>query len=128
MITAILNSTQATKVSFQGGALNLAKGELSAKALKIGEDAADSFSKSISKIVGKDEMPFTKKALTVADKNHGQIIFDSLGNPIKDPDMPGTYLHELAKGDPGFVEDVADSFETIKEIGKSIFKAIFDID
>lgn len=128
MITAISNLTKATKVAFQGGPLNLAKGELGGKALKLGEEATDSFNKTVEKILGKDEMPFSKKALTAADHNHGAPLCTPDGMPISDPNMPGTFLHELAEGDPGFVEDIADSFEVVKEVGKSILKAIFDID
>lgn len=113
MITKISNNLQ-QGVAFKGNPLGLVKGELGVKALKIGEGTADSFSKSLKKIVGKDEMPFNKKALTAADHNDGPPVCTQDGYPIEDPDMPGTYIHELKW--PSFddtIEHVTNFFEKV---------------
>lgn len=124
MITAISsinanNSKQANQIAFGGNLASLAKEEVGSKFSRFEKEAVDSF----KKLAEKDELPVTSKAIITADNNPGPPIVDSLGNPIEDPDMPGTFLHELGK------QAVTNHGDTIVEaIGhgvKAIFEALF---
>lgn len=133
MITAISNvnassSKQFSQVAFQGNPARLIEAELGSKVSRLGEKTTDFF----SKLAKEEKLPSTKKALIAADKNSGPPIADVSGNPIPDPDMPGTCLHYLAKGDPGFVEHADGILEHIGNamghVGDAIghiFEALF---
>lgn len=69
------------------------------------------------------ELPVTKKALIAADKNPGPLVLDVLGNPIEDPNMPGTYIHELAK--TAVENHGSDFFEALGHGLKAIFENLF---
>lgn len=115
---SLMNSIKATPIAFEGNPLSLIKKE---------GKLADEFLKGANKI--EKRLPISKKALIAADHNSGPPILTSDGMPISDPDMPGTVLHYLAKGDPGYIEHAPDFIENaivvIKETGKAIFDALF---
>jgi len=130
MITAISSvnansSKQLSQVAFQGNSARLIEAELGSKASKLGEKATDFF----SKLAKEEKLPFTKKPLIAADLNTGPPVIDVTGQAISDPAMPGTVIHELASGDPGFAEAVAEHsggiLEHIGDAFHAILEAIF---
>lgn len=80
MITKISSTTNSPQViTFKANPLGFVSEKLGGRIARMGEGAADSFTRAIARVAHDEKMPMVEKALT-ADTKHTHIIGDGQGS------------------------------------------------